>query len=124
MNKKTKSPQITNISWGTCEVEGGKRYNDAKLWPGGSREWDWSETGTGHSPGIQKTDVEELVENGAKTIVLSRGQVGRLHIQDSTLQWLEEQGITTHVAKTKKAVKEYNRLAETEPVGALIHSTC
>ena len=124
MNTTQKSPKITDLSWGNCKVDDGGNYKDAKLWPGGSREWDWNETGTRHSPGIQRADVEELVENGAKTIVLSRGQVGRLKIQDSTLDWLYKQGIETEVLRTKDAVKKYNQLAETVPVGALIHSTC
>jgi hypothetical protein len=41
------SPQITHVSWGRLEVEGkAEPYKDAKLFPGGSREWDWRETGT------------------------------------------------------------------------------
>jgi hypothetical protein len=37
---------------------------DFKLYPGGGREWDWTETNTGHVPGIQPADVEELLEHG------------------------------------------------------------
>jgi hypothetical protein len=29
---------------GRIEVEGGRSFKDAKLWPGGVREWDWTET--------------------------------------------------------------------------------
>ncbi|MCF7805923.1 MAG: Mth938-like domain-containing protein [Candidatus Marinimicrobia bacterium] len=119
-----KSPRITGISWGKCEVEGAGQYKDAKLWPGGSRAWDWNETGTSHSPGVQQADVEELVEHGAQKIILTRGQTGRLKVQQSTIDWLNEQGVETQIMKTKTAVKEYNMLAESEPVGALIHSTC
>jgi hypothetical protein len=36
----TNSPAITHLQWGQIEVEG-KRYKDAKLFPGGAREWDW-----------------------------------------------------------------------------------
>ena len=45
---------------------------DFKLYRGGGRAWDWAETGTRHSPGIQPADVEELVARGATTVVLSR----------------------------------------------------
>ena len=68
-----RSPQITHVSWGRLEVEGkAKPYKDAKLFPGGSREWNWRETGTVHVPGIQPADVQELLDHGAKVVVLSR----------------------------------------------------
>ena len=34
------------------EVEGLGAGKDFKLYPGGGREWDWSETGMRHAPGI------------------------------------------------------------------------
>src|SRR6516165_7348109 len=50
---QVRSPQITHVSWGRLEVEGRtERYKDAKLFPGGSREWNWRETGTEHVPGF------------------------------------------------------------------------
>lgn len=126
MTQNNTSPKIQNLSWGKLEVEDAKiSYKDAKLWPGGSREWNWNETGTSHTPGIQINDVQELVDNGAKTVILSRGMKQRLQTQDETLNWLNEQGIEAKVLQTEKAVDTYNRLAEEDkPVGALIHSTC
>ena len=72
MERTALSPRITNLSWGSLDVEGNS-FRDAKLFPGGSREWDWNETGTRHVPGIQPSDVEELLEHGATVVVLSRG---------------------------------------------------
>jgi hypothetical protein len=72
MKDQHRSPRIKNVSWGRLEVEGrAEPYKDAKLFPGGSREWNWQETGTGHSPGIQPTDVRELLDHSAKVVVLS-----------------------------------------------------
>jgi hypothetical protein len=66
-----RSPQITHFSWGRLEVEGeAKPYKDAKLFPGGSSEWNWGETGTVHVPGIQPADVKEMLDHGAKVVVL------------------------------------------------------
>lgn len=124
MDTPAKSPKITQLSWGHLKVEEGKTYKDAKLWPGGSREWDWTETGTSHTPGIQREDLEEILEHGAKTVILSRGMNRRLQVQQRTLAWLRNQGIRTHVLQTEEAVEKYNQLADTDPVGALIHSTC
>jgi len=101
-----------------------KPYKDAKLFPGGSREWDWRETGTQHVPGIQPTDVEELLKHGATEVILSKGMYEQLHVCTETLQTLKERGITTHILQTKEAVRLYNELREKKLVGGLFHSTC
>jgi len=41
------------------QVEGIGAGKDFKLYPGGGREWDWDETRTWHTPGIQPADVKE-----------------------------------------------------------------
>ena len=117
-------PRILAISWGHMEVEGMAAGKDFKLYPGGGREWDWSETGTRHSPGIQPDDVEELLLHGATAVVLSRGMELQLQIDPRTLEFLDEQGVTVHVAETTEAAQTYNQLATTQPVGGLFHSTC
>ena len=67
------SPRISHLSWGHIEVEGHPPFKDAKIFPGGAREWDWRETGTRHVPGVQPADVQELIEHGARAVVLSKG---------------------------------------------------
>lgn len=119
------SPTIRGLDWGQVTVEEHGAFRDAKCWPGGARGWDWDETGTSHSPGIQVADVEELVDQGAQRVILSRGQNRRLQVQDETLAWLEEQGVEAEVLESNAAVDRYNELAaKGEAVGALIHSTC
>lgn len=119
------SPKILSIEWGRIEIPGTNPDKDFKLFPGGARVWDWGETGTRHRPGIQVADVEELLEKGATTVVLSRGMDLKLHVDDATLKYLEEKNVTVHVAETKEAVSIYNRLAEDNVlVGGLFHSTC
>lgn len=127
MTREDYSPHISELSWGRVRVDEPEQtheYRDAKLWPGGSRSWDWNETGTSHEPGIQPADVEELVENGAETVILSRGQNRRLQVKDETLDWLQERGIEAEVLESNRAVERYNELAPDAAVGALIHSTC
>ena len=99
-------------------------FKDVKLYPGGAREWDWGETGTAHAPGVCAADVDELLENGSKAVVLSRGMSGRLRIHPETIEKLEAHGVPAHVLDTEAAVRKYNELRELGPVGALIHSTC
>ena len=124
MDDAPRSPRISHISWGRMEVEGVGVGKDFKLYPGGGREWDWRETGTQHDPGIQPEDVEELLQRGATVVVLSRGMKLALQTSPETIRMLERRGIAVHVEETKKAVDLYNKLAETQAVGGLFHSTC
>jgi len=119
-----KAPRILHVQWGRIEVEGLGTFKDAKLYPGGGRAWDWNETGTRHRPGIQIADVEELVTAGATTVVLSRGMDLVLQVTPEALSWLEQRGVTAHVAETRAAVAAYNDLIATTRVGGLFHSTC
>ena len=122
---ESQSPRIKHLSWGRMDVAGIGVGKDYKLWPGGGREWDWRETDTHHKPGIQPADVEELLEKGSKTIVLSRGMLLMLQTCQETLDLLEQKQINVHVEETKAAAEVYNELASRgEPVGGLFHSTC
>ena len=120
----TSTPRITHISWGRLDVEGYPPFKDAKVFPGGAREWDWRETGTRHNPGIQPGDVEELIDQGAETIVLSKGIWERLQVCPETLKLLDDQAVAVEVLQTEVAVQRYNDLRESIPVGGLFHSTC
>jgi hypothetical protein len=105
-------------------VEGLGEGKDFKLYPGGGRPWDWNETGTRHTPGIQPVDVQELLDHDSQVIVLSRGMQLVLETCPETLGFLKAQGIEVHVEETTAAVQRYNALAENTPVGGLFHSTC
>lgn len=123
------APRITSLSWGRIEVEGEREgstlsFKDAKLFPGGAREWDWNETGTRHTPGIQPADIEELLAHGAEVVVLSRGVYQRLQVSPETVRWLEGRGVAAHVLPTEEAIRLYNELRKVRKVGGLFHSTC
>ena len=124
MKDQNCSPQITHVSWGRLEVEGkAKPYKDAKLFPGGSREWNWRETGTEHVPGIQPADVQELLDHGAKVVVLSRGMAECLRVSGETLDFRKEGRIEAHILPTTEAAELYNQLAKQGPWG-VFHTTC
>ncbi len=124
MRQPRRSPRIARLSWGHLEIEGARGFKDAKLYPGGAREWDWRETGTHHVPGIQPADVAELLDHGAEVVVLSKGILERLRVCPETLAMLEERGVAVQVLQTEKAVARYNELQRRAPVGGLFHSTC
>lgn len=124
MKNKTKSPKITSFSWGHLETSDGNTYKDAKLYPGGSCEWDWNETGTSHVPGIQPADLQTLLDNDCKMIILTKGVNERLQTSKETIDFLEQKNLNYQILQTEKAITRYNELAENKQVGALIHSTC
>jgi len=98
---------------------------DFKLWPGGGRPWDWNETGTHHIPGIQPSDIEELLINGSETLVFGSGMNLNLGLSRDAVAYLEMSDTQYHHRGTKEAVKIYNDLAsEGKAVGGLFHSTC
>ncbi len=124
MRQPRRSPRITRLSWGHLEIEGARAFKDAKLYPGGAREWDWRETGTHHVPGIQPADVAELLDHGAEVVVLSKGILERLRVCPETLNLLRDRGIAVQVLQTEQAVARYNELSRRAAVGGLFHSTC
>ena len=123
MERALSSPRIAHLSWGRLEADG-KVFKDAKLYPGGSREWDWRETGTHHVPGIQPADVADLLAHGAEFVVLSKGVWERLEVCPETLTMLQDKGTGVEVLQTEAAVQRYNALRQTAAVGGLFHSTC
>jgi hypothetical protein len=119
------SPLVAADGWGYLDVAGIGRVRDAKLWPGGGRTWDWRETGTDHHPGIQPTDVAELLEHGPELIVLSSGRQGRLGLCGETLALLQQRGVEAVREDTGTALETYNALAsEGRRVAGLFHTTC
>ena len=120
------SPLIKKHEWGKLWLEGHNQpLKDAKLYPGGAREWDWNETGTRHKPGIQKADADEVLKNGAEWVVLSTGVYEQLNVPETTINYLKDQNVEVEVAQTEQAVEVYNRLVrQGYAVGGHFHSTC
>lgn len=124
MTATSRSPRIICLAWGRIDVKDLGPAKDYKLWPGGGRPWDWTETDTHHKPGIQPADVQELLDHGCRVVVLSRGQLRRLQVTPEAIALLEDAGVRVHVEDTRAAVRTYNGLVETSAVGGLFHSTC
>jgi hypothetical protein len=118
------SPRISHLLWGRIEVEGYPPFKNVKIFPGGVREWDWRETGTRHVPGIQPVDVQELIEHGARAVVLSKGFWERLKVCPETVEVLAKNNIQVEILQTEDAVQRFNELRENIAVGGLFHSTC
>ena len=117
------SQQISNLKWGEITVNG-KTYKDIKIWPNMVKSWDWSETGTSHTPGIQVGDFLEFIDK-VDYLVLSRGMDMRLGVSSDVIKYMTNKKIVLIMAETKQAVETYNLLARSGlKVGGLFHSTC
>lgn len=124
MQTSAYAPRIIDYSWGRLDVEGFPSFKDAKIFPGGAREWDWRETDTHHVPGIQPADVQELIDQGAATVVLSKGYWQRLHVCSETFDLLAKCNIAVEALETGAAVRRFNELRKQVAIGGLFHSTC
>ena len=118
------SPRITQCSWGEIYAEGFGKEKDLKLFPGGGRPWDWRETGTSHSVGVQVADLQELIELGCEIVIIAQGFEGRLSVSQEAYAYLDQHNIQYHTLKTESAVDAYNKLCASEKVGGLFHTTC
>jgi len=120
-------PTITDIKWGKITVEqDGKQqqYNDCKLWPQQSKEWNWRETNTHHRPGIQVADIKEFIDK-VDVVILTRGMDLVLQVAPETIEFLKNIKKEYHVGETKKMVQLYNTLTQQgKRVGGVFHSTC
>ncbi len=121
----SESFRIISSRWGRLEVEKLGVGRDFKLWPGGGRSWDWGEFGTSHRKGVQPGELNELIANGCRVIILTTGRLHRLKILPATVEKAREKNIRLIVASTGKGVKLYNEQVEKGvAVGGLFHSTC
>jgi len=101
------------------------KFKDCKVWPEGAKEWDWSITGTHHRPGIQPTDIEEILEQDVEVMILTRGIELMLHTCPETEHLLRSKGIEYHIEETNQAVALFNQLMQQgKRVGGIFHSTC
>ncbi len=124
----TQPPLITRLSWGHMEVtfQGEvHRFRDGKIWPGGARAWNWQETGTHHQPGIQISDIEDILACGVEVLILGCGRLRALGVCPETEALLRQRGVVYHVEETSRAVERYNQLARQGiRVGGVFHTTC
>src|SRR5262245_60288961 len=103
--------EITAISWGRMELRHQDEelvFKDCKVWPEGAKEWDWSITGTRHVPGIQPSDIQELLEHEVELIILSRGMQLVLQTCPETVDFLKTEGIDHRIEETTAAVALFN----------------
>lgn len=128
--------EIRDVSWGSAVVtahhtssNGESRtylFRDAMIAPRMLPcEWDWESSNTHHIPGVQTVDVQRLLDNGARTIVLALGFESALQVDPKTRDFLCDKNIVNYALPTPDAIVKYKQLcSEGHDPGMLLHTTC
>lgn len=128
INKQQRQEQfgITKAKWGLIEFGFGKpSFTDAICNWLGHYEWNWQETGTHHSPGIQVADIIKICDEGTELLILSTGYKDMLQIAHESIEYLQQRKIPYVVLNTEQATRKFNHeLYKGTKVAALLHSTC
>lgn len=125
------APIITKAIWGQIDTQhktkiGAVQFSarDLKIWPTGTKEWNWNETGTRHNPGIQPADMQEFLNN-VDIVILTRGVQSVLQVPQKTIDYAVAQGKIVLIGETPVMIDVYNCLIQQgKRVGGLFHSTC
>jgi hypothetical protein len=73
---------------------------------------------------LQKEDLGGVIAAKPDVFIVGTGDMGVMQVPESTLSFLEKQGIEVHVAKTGKAVELFNNQPAGKKVIAAFHLTC
>lgn len=124
---------IASCEWGRITVVNEKSnqitsHRDCRIHPMGCEEWDWCKSNTHHQPGIQFSDIEDLlqVHPNVTNVILSMGMKNALNIHPNTIHTMQQKypKVNLHTLTTMDAVALYQKLYKTHLVIALLHSTC
>jgi hypothetical protein len=70
-------------------------------------------------------DLGDIIKAKPDILIIGTGYFGRMNVPDETRQFLQQQGIKVHQAKTTDAVSEFNRLQQKYArIVAALHLTC
>jgi hypothetical protein len=115
--------KIDHIEWGKIIVQD-ETFKDVIICNDHVEEWDWRKCNTKHDPGIQMSDVIQIIDT-IDDLILSTGFENKLKVKPETIRFIEYKKKIYYVLETSEAVKKYNELINNgHRVGALIHSTC
>lgn len=118
--------KIDSVRWGEIEING-QEFRQVLIIKDQVFERDSEKLqqlfDTSHK--IGDWEVEKLVSEKPKMIVVGNGWDGLLEVNEELKAKSEKLGIILKIFRTPKAVEEYNRLiGEGKKVNALIHTTC
>jgi len=111
--------EIQDYSFGEMKINDKTYSNDLKIFPTKVKPDWWRKEG--HL--LQETDLEDVLEFEPELLVIGQGAHGRMKIDESLKEKLDEMGIKYINKNTKKAVDYFNRNSDRKTVG-VFHLTC
>ena len=111
--------KLEDYSFGRILVDGGEHRHDLIVLPDRVvSDW-WRKDG--HSLAME--DLDEVIEDLPKRLILGCGHDGRLHPDPAVLEELRARGIEVEAVRTGEAVDRY-RFADPTRTAAALHLTC
>ncbi len=112
--------RVDQYSFGSITISGTTYTADVIIYPGRIDSAWWRREG--HY--LQKADLTDIVAAKPDLLIIGTGAHGVMSVPESTLRFLEEQGIGVAVRKTADAVALLNSQPEGSNVIAALHLTC
>jgi hypothetical protein len=111
---------LANYRFGHVEVDGQEHRSDVMVHRDWVESW-WRVTGHRVAP----EDLVALAGRNPGIVVIGTGAFGLMRVPDAARKFLEDKGVTVHVARTADAVTQFNDLlARGENVAIAMHLTC
>ena len=119
-------PHIESTQFGEVVIDK-KKYHQVLIVGDKVEERDYEKLkesfGTAHE--IGEWEINELLSNEPKIIVIGAGQNGAMDVGEKTIKKFQDKGIETIIDTTPKIIEIYNeKIKQGERVNALIHTTC
>ena len=110
--------RINSSRYGSITIEGVKYNNDVYILPSGQVE----ERKYGHT--FTRDQVEHVLKGNPEVIFIGKGTSGIASLSPDARALLEKKGVRIIEADTPDMVDEFNELAKTKGVAAIVHVTC
>jgi len=111
---------IESYSFGRINISGKIYTSDLIIFPDRIRSSWWRENG--HSLCLE--DIDEILEEKPEVLVIGSGSAGLMEVPSQVVDEIRNRGIELIVARTVKAVEDYNRLCEERFTVGAFHLTC
>lgn len=112
---------ITAYRFGQVDIDGRPHRSDVIITPERVLDPWWRKAG--HSVAV--ADLADVIAAKPAILVVGTGYFGRMAVSEAARRYLEAQGIRVRPARTRRAVKNFNRLQEQHArVVAALHLTC
>lgn len=110
-----------SVRFGRIEIDGRPYRSDVIVTPERVVDNWWRQEG--HTLAV--ADLADILTAAPEILVVGTGYFGRMAVPEETRHYLETRGVRVQPARTREAVREFNRLQQ-EParVVAALHLTC